>query len=62
VGLVWFAWASLEGGVETRFEVFGGDRAAIRAQAVTEALRGLAALAARNKGGAPLGEGDIVES
>lgn len=45
VGLVWFAWASLEGGCESRFEVFGGDRASIRAQAVAEALRGLAALA-----------------
>lgn len=48
VGLVWFAWASLEGGVETRFEVFGGDRAAIRAQAVAAALEGLAALARRS--------------
>jgi len=47
VGLVWFAWASLSGTVETKFEVFGGDRAAIRSQAVREALRGLAALAAR---------------
>jgi len=47
VGLVWFAWASLNGTVETKFEVFGGDRAAIRSQAVREALRGLAALAAR---------------
>ncbi len=45
VGLVWFAWASLEGGCESRFEVFGGDRASIRAQAVAEALRGLVALA-----------------
>ena len=41
VGLVWFAWASLDGGVRTKFEVFGGDRAAIRSQAVLEALRGL---------------------
>ena len=47
VGLVWFAWASLEGGCESRFEVFGGDRAAIRTQAVSEALKGLVALAAK---------------
>ena len=45
VGLVWFAWASLDGGVRTKFEVFGGDRAAIREQAVAEALRGLVATA-----------------
>jgi nicotinamide-nucleotide amidase len=47
VGLVWFAWASLEGSVEARFEIYGGDRAAIREQAVLEALRGLARFAAR---------------
>ena len=41
VGLVWFAWASLDGAVRTKFEVFGGDRAAIRQQAVREALEGL---------------------
>lgn len=44
VGLVWFAFASLEGACSARFEVFGGDRAAIREQAVREALRGLAAM------------------
>jgi nicotinamide-nucleotide amidase len=44
VGLVWFAWATLDGAVETKFEVFGGDRAAIRTQAVAEAMRGLVAL------------------
>jgi nicotinamide-nucleotide amidase len=44
VGLVWIAWASLDGEVRTKFEVFGGDRAAIRAQAVEEAIAGLAAL------------------
>ncbi|MGE0357518.1 MAG: nicotinamide-nucleotide amidohydrolase family protein [Burkholderiales bacterium] len=44
VGLVWFAWASLDGEVRTKFEVFGGDRAAVRSQAVLEALRGLVAL------------------
>lgn len=46
VGLVWLAWASLDGEVVTKFEVFGGDRAAIRQQAVLEALRGLVALVA----------------
>ena len=45
VGLVWFAWASLDGEVRTKFEVFGGDRAAIRGQAVREALKGLVELA-----------------
>ena len=47
VGLVWFAWASLDGALESRFEILGGDRAAIRQQAVLEALRGLVALVAR---------------
>lgn len=43
VGLVWFAWASLEGEVKSRFEIFAGDRAAIREQAVRAALEGLIA-------------------
>jgi nicotinamide-nucleotide amidase len=47
VGLIWFAWASLDGIVEAKFEVYGGDRAAIRQQAVLEALKGLATLATR---------------
>ena len=47
VGLVWFAWTSLNGVVRTKFEVFGGDRAAIREQAVLEALKGLVALVSR---------------
>lgn len=51
VGLVWFAWATLDGEVRTRFEVFGGDRAAIRGQAVREALKGLVELA--GEGGEP---------
>ena len=46
VGLVWFAWATLSGEVQSRFEIFGGDRAAIREQAVREALRGLVAATA----------------
>ncbi len=46
VGLVWFAWASLEGEVRAKFEIFGGDRAAVRQQAVLEALNGLVALVA----------------
>jgi nicotinamide-nucleotide amidase len=45
VGLVWFAWASLEGESRSKFEIFGGDRAAIRAQSVEEALKGLISLA-----------------
>ena len=47
VGLVGFAWASLGGTVESRFEIFGGDRAAVRDQAVREALKGLLDLASR---------------
>jgi nicotinamide-nucleotide amidase len=47
VGLVWLAWASLNGALESRFEVFGGDRAAIRRQAVLAALEGLVSLADR---------------
>ena len=47
VGLVWFAWASLDGVVEAKFEVFGGDRAAIRHQAVLAALEGMVALVSR---------------
>ena len=55
VGLVWFAFASLEGGCQSRFEVFGGDRAAIREQAVREALRGLAAMASAAPPAVPQG-------
>ena len=47
VGLVWIAWASLDGAVEAKFEIFGGDRAAIRHQAVIEALKGMVALVSR---------------
>jgi nicotinamide-nucleotide amidase len=47
VGLVWFAWASLGGTVASRFEIFGGDRAAVRGQAVRVALAGLVDLASR---------------
>ena len=47
VGLVWFAWATLAGEVQSRFEIFAGNRAAIREQAVREALRGLVEIAAR---------------
>lgn len=45
VGLVWFAWATLDGDMRTKFEVFGGDRGTIRQQAVREALKGLVELA-----------------
>lgn len=40
VGTVWLAWAS-ENGVETRREVFGGDRQAVRKATVDCALAGL---------------------
>jgi nicotinamide-nucleotide amidase len=46
VGLVWFAWAHLDGRTVSRFELFGGDRAAIRARAVEVALEGLTAIVA----------------
>jgi len=46
VGLVWFAWAAIDGPVRSEFRVFGGDRSAIRRQAVAEALRGLLAATA----------------
>lgn len=39
VGLVWFGLARRGGAVRTRSQVFGGDRAEVRAQAVAEALR-----------------------
>ncbi len=41
VGLVWFAWAHRVGPVQARRFVFRGDRAAVRAQSVAVALRGL---------------------
>ena len=41
VGTVWLAWASDNFGHRTRHFLFNGDRAEIRDQAVTEALRGL---------------------
>ena len=44
VGTVWLAWAT-EGGVTTRCEHFGGDRAAVRAATVDQALLGLLSLA-----------------
>ena len=37
VGLVWFGLAT-KGGVHTEKMIFGGDRASVRAQAVTHAL------------------------
>lgn len=46
VGLVWFAWAGIDGPERAEFRIFGGDRAAIRREAVAEALRGLLAAAA----------------
>jgi nicotinamide-nucleotide amidase len=47
VGMVCFAWATLDGRVEAATQQFSGDRASIRAQAVAEALRGLAGFAER---------------
>lgn len=44
VGLVWFAWAALDGRMHSRSEVFAGDREAVRRQAVIAALEGLVAL------------------
>lgn len=41
VGTVCFAWASRDGGCEAQTQVFAGDRAAVREQAVRHALGGL---------------------
>ena len=41
VGLVWFGWATRAGGVTTASQVFGGDRRAVREEAVCYALTGL---------------------
>lgn len=41
VGTVWIAWASDDYGHYTRHFLFQGDRAAVRDQTVTEAIRGL---------------------
>ncbi|MFT4193193.1 MAG: CinA family protein [Ottowia sp.] len=43
VGTVWFGWC-VDGRVTTELRRFGGDRAAVRAQAVAHALRRLLAL------------------
>jgi nicotinamide-nucleotide amidase len=54
VGLVCFAWAGKGRETIVRTERFGGDRAAIRRQAVREALAGTAAFV-RESGAAPSG-------
>lgn len=41
VGMVCFAWASVEGGVDSTTRVFAGDRAAVRRQSVQFALAGV---------------------
>lgn len=41
VGTVCFAWAARDGGCVAQTRVFGGERAAVRAQAVRHALCGL---------------------
>ena len=51
VGSVCFGWALREGGLRSESVRFGGDRDAVRAQAVEHALRGvLRLLADRDKG------------
>ena len=41
VGTVCFAWANRDGWLETRQEIFSGDRHAVRMQAVLTALQGV---------------------
>jgi nicotinamide-nucleotide amidase len=41
VGTVCFAWAGPQGRIETATRRFAGDRAAVRAQSVAQALQGL---------------------
>jgi nicotinamide-nucleotide amidase len=41
VGLVWFAWASRGGAVQTRWFRFRGGRSAVREQSVAVAIQGL---------------------
>ena len=43
VGLVWMAWAIKEGRVDAESQIFTGDRAEVRRQAVDYVLRGIAA-------------------
>lgn len=40
VGLVWFAWARRSGALRVAQQQFGGDREAVRRQAVAAALQG----------------------
>ena len=47
VGMVCFAWATLDGRFEAATLQFSGDRAAIREQSVAQALRGLLGIAER---------------
>lgn len=47
VGMVCFAWATVEGGVESTTRVFAGDRAAVRRQSVQLALSGIGERAQR---------------
>jgi nicotinamide-nucleotide amidase len=41
VGLVWMAWAIKDGKVDAESQVFAGDRAEVRYQAVEYVLRGI---------------------
>lgn len=44
VGLVWLAWASINGTIRAEKQVFPGDRREVRRQAVETALKGVLAL------------------
>lgn len=44
VGLVWLAWASINGTIRAEKQVFSGDRREVRRQAVEAALKGVLAL------------------
>lgn len=41
IGLVWFAWATRDDEIRCADHIFGGDREAIRRQAVATALQGV---------------------
>jgi len=45
VGTVWFSWATREGALLTRREVFAGSRDQVRARAVAAALQGIGQIA-----------------
>ena len=57
VGMVCFAWAQRDGGIESDTRRFGGDRAEVRAATVTAALARLLELARGGTGPAKEGPG-----